>query len=177
MNENRRRFLHVVGATAASLAVPACSSAVDSEPHANASSAATGAGGAGAGGAGAGGAGGGAGGCADPAGINVGTPSSFASDGLHKVPNTVVLIGRDAGGVFALSSLCTHAKCNMNKLGTAGANGVHCSCHGSSFDVNGNVTAGIAPKPLPHFAVGLGCDGTLRVDTATTVPADTRLEA
>jgi cytochrome b6-f complex iron-sulfur subunit len=181
MNPPRRRFLHVLGAAAAGL-VTGCTSAVESSSPSS-SSAASGAGGSGGIGAGAGGSGGagtttmassGAG-CTLPPGIAVGAPGDFATDGLHKVSGTKVLIGRDAGGLYALSAICTHQSCNLNAKGTIQATGVHCNCHGSSFDDLGNVTQGPATKPLPAYALALGCDGQLYADTLTKVPSSTRL--
>lgn len=179
MKDDRRRFLHVLGAAAAALAAPACGSAVDGHPSPSETIGGGGAGGAsGAGGAGGAGGPGGGGQCQDPAGVNVGLPSMFAANGLHKVTGTVVLVGRDANGLYAMSSLCTHQFCNMNKAqdGTilGGGNAIRCDCHNSVFDKDGKATAGPAFSPLRHYAVAVGCDGTLRVDTKTIVTSSTR---
>ena len=192
MND-RRRFLHVFGATAAALAVPACGggegptsgsggnggSGSTSGTTGTTTSGTGGAGGStGEGGAGGQGGQGGQGGdpCdPNPPGVTAGTPEKFATDGLHKVSGTKVLIGRDAGGLYALSSLCTHQFCNMNIDGTVKSTGIVCTCHNSTFDNSGVATKGPASKPLKHFALALACDGTLRVDMKKTVDATTRL--
>lgn len=189
MNE-RRRFLHVFGATAAALAVPACGGGVDptsgsggSTSSSTTGSTTTGAGGAGGGSGGAGGAGGqgGMGGQGgdpcdpNPPGVTAGPPSKFATNGLHKVSGTKVLVGRDGGGLYAMTSLCPHQFCNMNIDGTVKATGIVCTCHNSVFDNNGAVTKGPANKALKHYAMALACDGTLRVDMTKTVDASTRL--
>jgi Rieske Fe-S protein len=101
-------------------------------------------------------------------------PSAFP-DGLSKVPGTTFLIGRDADGIYAMSAICTHQSCNMNKFGSMSSAGVRCVCHMSEFALDGSVTVGPAMVALNHFAVGLGCDGTIRVDTMTIVDKATRL--
>lgn len=191
---NRRRFLHVLGATTAAAALPACGSDTTS------GTGTTGEGGAGGGGAGgAGGAGGGAsttgstasatsstgtGGCPTiPMGSPVGLPADFAAAGLHLVPGTKVLIGRDAKGLYALTSLCTHEFCDMDEknqgqsLGTVSALGITCNCHGSKFDLLGAVVKGPAVKPLKAYAMALDCDGKIYVDKTTVVAITERLDA
>jgi Rieske Fe-S protein len=127
---------------------------------------------------GAGGQGGSAGGNAQELpGINVGPLDQFQQDGLHRVAGTSVLIGRDMQGVFARSSLCTHQGCNLNDDGMMQADGgIECGCHGSEFDSTGEVLGGPATKPLPGFAVGLGLDGNLYVDTGAPVDSSVRLD-
>lgn len=113
-----------------------------------------------------------------PTGVNAGMPSAYTTDGLHKVPGTTVLIGRDAGGLFARSSLCTHQSCNLNSQGKLlSGGGMHCNCHGAEYDALGDVTKGPAPAPLKSFKLTLECDGNLWVDKTTVVPADQRLMA
>lgn len=200
MND-RRRFLHVLGATSAAVALPACGG------DTTAGAGTTGAGGGGGsgssttGGGGAGGTGastgetssatasssvstGSGGNCEmNPVGIDVGVPADFAADGLHLVPNTKVIIGRDDLGLYALTSICPHEFCDMDgktqgqPTGTVSAQGVTCNCHGSKFDNYGKVMKGPANKPLKPFAMVLGCDGKIYVDKTTVVSIDQRLDA
>jgi len=71
-------------------------------------------------------------------------------------------------GVYALSAVCTHLGCITRFLSDQGA--IACPCHGSRFDLEGNVVEGPAPRPLPWLEVGLDNSGLLVVDTAITVP-------
>ena len=99
---------------------------------------------------------------------------------LAKLAATKQLIfvsGRDADGLYAMTSLCSHQFCNMNIDGTVKATGIVCTCHQSAFDNDGVVTKGPAGKALKHYAMALACDGTLRVDTTKVVDASTRLVA
>jgi nitrite reductase/ring-hydroxylating ferredoxin subunit len=88
-----------------------------------------------------------------------------------------VLIGRDANGLFAMTSLCTHQQCNLNSKGVLIATGIHCNCHGAEFDVVGNATKGPAASPLKHYQLTLECDGNLWVDKTKVVPQDQRIQA
>jgi nitrite reductase/ring-hydroxylating ferredoxin subunit len=113
----------------------------------------------------------------------VGAPADYAAAGLHKTKNiqSNMLIGRDAGGLFALSSYCTHQCVDMNdayqgqQLGSVSALGVRCNVHGSQFGLTGKVTKGPANKPLQAYALSLDCDGVLYVDTTQPVAASVRL--
>jgi Rieske Fe-S protein len=207
MND-RRRFLRGVGASVASLAAPlsGCNSAtvVGSGAGGGATTSGTtitttGAGGAGttnAGGAGPGGHGmggaagapstGGAGqggkgpnGCVQsPAGVAVGAAATFAGHGLYRADAASAFVGRDANGLYAMSSLCTHQGCDMaGQAGgfTAGNTEIVCYCHGSQFDANGQVIQGPAWSPLQHVAIALGCDGQIYVDSSTSVADSFRL--
>jgi Rieske Fe-S protein len=107
----------------------------------------------------------------------VGTAASFPSTGLYKIAGTTFLIGRDAGGMYAMSSLCTHQQCNLNTKGAIFNGGIHCNCHGAEFDNNGAVTNGPAINPLKHYQLTLECDGNLWVDKAIVVASDQRLMA
>lgn len=112
-----------------------------------------------------------------PRGLNVGMASAYAAAGLYSVPRTSVMIGRDAGGLYAMTSLCTHMQCDLNTLGTIDATGVRCGCHGSQFDLVGNATRGPASSPLRHYRLTLECDGSLRADVSMVVAQDVRLQA
>jgi Rieske Fe-S protein len=190
MND-RRRFLQVIGSGAMAVGVTGagCSAAVKSGSE--------GVGGSGAGGSGAGGmtgAGGATGSTTsttssgavcemNPVGEQVGKPTAYATNGLHIVTNKSVLIGRDAGGLYALTAVCTHAGCDMAAVDSQGPFGqlsggdIICLCHGSAFGPTGSVVQGPAHQSLRAFALALGCDGNLYVNTKQTVATTVRLNA
>jgi Rieske Fe-S protein len=101
--------------------------------------------------------------------------STLPVGSLEAVGTQPVCIGRDANGVYALSLYCTHMQCNIATQGTVSPQGIHCGCHGSSFDVNGNVTQGPAAQALTHFAVTKDASGNLTIHGMQTVSANTRL--
>lgn len=112
-----------------------------------------------------------------PTGTNVGAPSKFATDGLYKLSGSSFLIGRDAGGLYAMTSLCTHQGCNLNSKGVIISGGIHCNCHGAEFDNNGAAVTFPAVNPLKHYQLTLECDGNLWVNSGIVVSSDVRITA
>ncbi len=119
----------------------------------------------------------------------MGKPSDYPATGLYKVTNipSNVMIGRDANGLYAISSLCTHQCCDMNDSQSGYAYGsfttlngqkvLRCNCHGSEFAYDGTVVRGPASSSLQSFQLDLGCDGVLYADTSKPVAKTQRLEA
>jgi cytochrome b6-f complex iron-sulfur subunit len=84
------------------------------------------------------------------------------------------VIGGD-GGIYALSAVCTHLGCITRYVSDESA--IACPCHGSRFDLEGNVTHGPAPRPLPWLEVKLDDAGNLIVDTSVVIPRGKVLKA
>ncbi len=61
-----------------------------------------------------------------------------------------VLVIREAARVVALSATCPHLGCLVKYRG---GGVVDCPCHAASFDLNGNVRGGPAPRPLASYPV------------------------
>lgn len=104
-----------------------------------------------------------------------GNVSALALGTLLAVPNAPAYVGRDAAGVYAMTSTCTHEGCDMVSQGQIEKNGVFCACHGSRFDLNGAVTRGPADAPLTHFAVDIDARGNMVVHGGTRVAASVRV--
>jgi cytochrome b6-f complex iron-sulfur subunit len=81
-----------------------------------------------------------------------------------------VAIFRDAGGVYALSTVCTHLGCIVRREGA----GFGCPCHGSAFALDGAVTKGPAPKALGWLKIAKAGDGFV-VDEGTPVAPGTKV--
>lgn len=103
-------------------------------------------------------------------GGDVGAVTAFALNTWTSVRAMGIIVGRDSGGLYAFSALCTHSGCvvTVNSDGTS-----DCPCHNSRFDANGRVTRGPASSDLQHYAV-LVCAGRVRVDQGAVVAATTR---
>ncbi|MFQ5707123.1 MAG: ubiquinol-cytochrome c reductase iron-sulfur subunit [bacterium] len=76
----------------------------------------------------------------------------------------------DQDGIFAVSSVCTHLGCVVNKEEKQ----FTCPCHGSRYDLTGKVTHGPAPKNLPWFKVEQLPSGRLIVDRSRIVRTGTK---
>ncbi len=71
-------------------------------------------------------------------------------------------IVRNAGGFYALSTVCTHLGCTPNWL--AADRKFKCPCHGSGYLITGVNVEGPAPRPLERFKITLADDGQIVVD-------------
>ena len=85
-----------------------------------------------------------------------------------------VVLARDARGLYAMTAICTHDECDISTSGGVDSSGLHCDCHGSRFDKNGNVARGPAGSALEHYRVDLAADGAITVQAGTIVGADAR---
>lgn len=98
----------------------------------------------------------------EPAAFMTGKPAYFA--------NANAFIVRDSGGLFAVTSICTHQGCTI----TAETSDFYCMCHGSEFSFTGSVLHGPAQSPLQHYALCLS-NGVVGIDTNSVVPSTQRL--
>ena len=100
--------------------------------------------------------------------IRLGNPDRFPFNTFTFVPEKNIFIYRTREGFRALSALCPHLGCVITSTGR----GFRCPCHGSTFDAQGTVLGGPAPKPLSWVKVGLAPDGQITVDTSERVSGE-----
>jgi len=67
-------------------------------------------------------------------------------------------------GIYAFEAKCTHLGCTPRWEKASGR--FKCPCHGSNFDIEGDVVAGPAPKPLYRLNIQIAGDGQLVVNKA-----------
>lgn len=103
-----------------------------------------------------------------PTVFRVGFPESFP-EGVTTIPERNVFVVRKGGSFHAISSICTHLRCRVGHV----RNGFQCPCHGSRFDIEGNVIRGAAPRPLDWYEVTLAENGEIRVNTKRKVEPGT----
>jgi Rieske Fe-S protein len=106
--------------------------------------------------------------------VDAGNVSALDVGDLRIVSGAPVVIGRDDEGVYAMTTTCTHQGCDISRTGSVSSSGLHCNCHGSSFDANGSVTGGPAQSALSHFAVDIDENGVITVHTDNVVGASDR---
>lgn len=112
--------------------------------------------------------------------FKAGKPSMFPLDnGKSEVFTTWqaaqrVWVVSNPEGIYAFEAKCTHLGCTPRWVKDSGR--FQCPCHGSQFDIEGDVKAGPAPKPLYRLNVSLSMDGQLVVNKAVRSgnPSDRR---
>lgn len=82
-----------------------------------------------------------------------------------------LLLRFEDGGFLALHTKCTHLACTVNW--DEQRQRFVCPCHGSEFRRDGAVLNPPAPRPLDRFAITIGDDGRVQVDTRKTIQRTT----
>ncbi len=107
--------------------------------------------------------------------VAAGNAARLLVGSLETVGAYPVCIGRDAAGAYAMTLTCTHAGCDMGETGSVSPQGLRCGCHGSEFDINGDVVRGPATRPLVHFALTVDASGNLIIHSDQIVSPSQRL--
>jgi cytochrome b6-f complex iron-sulfur subunit len=103
-----------------------------------------------------------------PTTFKAGTPGDYPDGTVRFNREQKAYIIGGSGGVYALTAVCTHLGCITRFR--SDENVIACPCHGSRFDLEGNVVHGPAPRPLPWLEVRPDASGVLVVDTSIVVP-------
>ena len=98
-------------------------------------------------------------------------PESMAPGVAFLPPGRSVAVVRDAEGVYAVSTICTHLGCIVKQS----TSGFDCPCHGSRFAPDGSVIRGPAPKSLPWIEVRHAGGNTYVIDEGKVVEPGTRV--
>ncbi|MBX2991339.1 MAG: Rieske (2Fe-2S) protein [Bacteroidetes bacterium] len=77
------------------------------------------------------------------------TPGSFAKVYVDRFANPIIVFEGERNELHAILSTCSHSGCEVRKLPTK----FECPCHGSEYNLRGNVLRGPAPDPLNAFEV------------------------
>lgn len=102
-----------------------------------------------------------------PTRFRAGTPLDYPEGVVRFNKQQRAYVIGASGGVYALSAVCTHLGCITRFLSDEKC--IACPCHGSRFDLEGNVIHGPAPRPLQWLEVQADTSGNLLVDTSVTV--------
>lgn len=105
--------------------------------------------------------------------FKAGWPKDFLKGTVTPIPGHRVWIFRDADGLYAVSAVCPHLGCMVDRQDDGR---FHCPCHGSVFDPQGEVTKGPATAPLAWPKLSLAPAGQLVVDMRRNVEPGARLK-
>jgi len=103
----------------------------------------------------------------------IGPLERFPVGSQTALPEEGFVVFRDARGLYAISTICTHLGCTA----AVTAQGFACPCHGSKFDATGRVVEGPAPRALPWLELSRAADGQLIVCADNEVSSGTHFEA
>ena len=106
--------------------------------------------------------------------VTAGNISALLVGQVKAVSGAPVFVGRDAGGVYAMTTTCTHQGCDLATGVSSSQQAITCPCHNSVFSFNGDVETGPASTPLEHFKVDIATDGTITVHGGATVASSVR---
>jgi Rieske Fe-S protein len=77
------------------------------------------------------------------------TPNSYVKLYVNDYANPIILFQREGKGIAAVLSTCAHSGCEVRKARAK----FECPCHGSEYDLHGNVLKGPASEALDNFHV------------------------
>jgi cytochrome b6-f complex iron-sulfur subunit len=94
--------------------------------------------------------------------FDLGSPGKYPLGSRTILPGVPGLLIHSQSGFSALSLVCTHLGCTVQSQ----SDGFTCPCHGSRFDLQGNIIRGPAGKPLHPLRTGITSDGNLHLYTS-----------
>ena len=97
--------------------------------------------------------------------IALGDPRHFPVDTYTFLDEHGLFVYRDHEGMKAVSAVCTHLGCILEKS----TDGFKCPCHGSLYNREGKILSGPAPRDLAWFRVSRASDGRIVVDPGRRV--------
>lgn len=103
--------------------------------------------------------------------FRIGTVLEFQPGMVKNFTDENVVVICDEEGLYAISTVCTHLGCIVNRT----EKGFQCPCHGSEYGLSGEVTKGPAPKALPWLTVAQLPGAHLLVDRSKPVKPGTKL--
>ncbi len=99
--------------------------------------------------------------------IEAGNADSFQVNSVTaNIQGKFYLCRMEDGGFLALSSKCTHLGCTVPWVDKD--NRFACPCHGSAFDITGNVINSPAPRPLDIYRVNIE-NNVVKVDISKSI--------
>lgn len=103
--------------------------------------------------------------------FKIGKGAQYPVNTFTYIADRKLFIYRDHEGVRAVSAVCTHLGCIVEKKDE----GFECPCHGSTYNDSGKLLSGAATKDLPWFVLDRDVDGHIIVDQSRLAGPDEKL--
>ncbi len=94
--------------------------------------------------------------------FDLGLSEAYPLNSSTLLPDVPAVLEHTEAGFTAMSLKCTHLGCTVEQDGE----GYHCPCHGSHYNVNGQVEHGPATQPLASLNVDVSDDGHLELSVS-----------
>ena len=103
--------------------------------------------------------------------FKIGRKNNYPVNTFTYLADRQLFVYRDHQGIRAVSAVCTHLGCIIEKS----EDGFQCPCHGSCYNKNGEVLSGAATKDLPWYSLHKDPDGQIVVDQGRLVDPGQKL--
>jgi cytochrome b6-f complex iron-sulfur subunit len=95
-------------------------------------------------------------------------PRKYPVDTFTFLEEHKLYVYRDHEGLKAVSAICTHLGCSLERS----LDGFECPCHGSCYNDEGEVLSGPAPRNLAWYRVSRDADGKIVVNPGKSVSSE-----
>ena len=103
--------------------------------------------------------------------FKIGKGEQYPVNTFTYIEDRQLFVYRDHQGIRAVSAVCTHLGCIIEKSDE----GFQCPCHGSCYNKSGVVLSGAATKDLPWFSLLKDVDGRIIVDQSKLAGPEEKL--
>ena len=93
--------------------------------------------------------------------IDIGDKSKYPPGSTSILPDVPAVLFASQTGFVAISLVCTHLGCTVE----SSADGFKCPCHGSQYNMQGEVQRGPARQPLKKLRVEIAQDNHVLLHT------------
>lgn len=109
--------------------------------------------------------------------FKVGKPSDYTANTVSEkwLKDFRTWVVRDDHGIYAIWARCTHLGCTPRWF--SNEHRFRCPCHGSNYNIKGEVIAGPAPRPMFRCKIWLDEKGEINVDRGVGVIKSTLVDA
>lgn len=103
--------------------------------------------------------------------FKIGRKNNFPVNTFTYLADRQLFVYRDHEGIRAISAVCTHLGCIIERSDQ----GFQCPCHGSCYNEDGRVLSGAATSDLPWYSLQKDVDGQILVDKGRLVDPGQKL--